>query len=142
MDGGYMDSGLIRKMQSCFVFLLLMYVCLLIIGCDMRAGQYPFQVSDKWQCDTLDFSLCYSTDVNGNKRDYEMLIWESKTIPVNVVFGMGEYCVFPDGSANHDERLFSGIWKYEGDKLVLIIKEDFLFDNQFSALVFSPIITK
>ena len=132
-----MDSGLIRKKQGCLVVLLLMYVCLLLIGCDMRAGQYPFQLSDKWQCDIPDFSLCYSTDENGNKQDHEILRWENKAIPVNVTFGQGEFCVFPDGSVNYDERLFSGIWKYEGDKLVLIIKEDFLFDNQFSELLFS-----
>lgn len=142
MDGGYMVLGLILKKHRLGFNLFIVFLCLFFCSCDSRAGQYPFQVSSEWRCDTIEFSLSYSTDVSGNKQENEVLIWGNETFPVNIAFGLGDFCVFPDGSVKYDERLFSGTWKYEGSKLVLEIEEDFLFNNQFSELSFTPLQTK
>lgn len=139
MDGGYMVLGLTRNQYRFRGLLFVAILCLCFCGCDTNAGKYPFQVSSEWRCDTIECSLSYSTDEDGNEQEDEVLIWENEMLHVNIAFGVGDFCVFPEGSVKYDERLFSGTWNYEGEKLVLRIEEDYLFNYQFSTLEFSAL---
>lgn len=136
-----MVCGLIpRRFQ---ISLIVIVMCLIIMinlcSCDMRAGRYPFQIADNWKCTSPEFSLSYSADADKQKQGNEQLIWNGLTIDVDIMFGLGDYCVYPIDSAAYSDRLLSGTWKYRDGDLILIIKEDFIFGNQYTELVFSPV---
>ena len=138
MGGGYMDFYLIHERQQKLICILILSLCILFIGCYANDVQYPFQVSSKWQCESLDFSLSYYTNTAGKKLEVETLLWKDQVYQVNIAFGLGDFCVFPEYANIYDERLFAGTWYYKEDKLVLKIEEDFLFGDQFTELVFTP----
>ena len=97
-----------------------------------------------WQCEDPRFSLAYSRDEKGFLVQHEELEWNNETMLVDVCFvhGVRKYEVYLDSPSpyvRHEDRLFSGTWKYRRGDLVLIIEDDFLFDNRYSELVFSPV---
>lgn len=100
---------------------------------------YPFRAAPKWESDDPPFSIEYSRDENGVLTSYAVLEWNDEILQVSVCFLMGDYEVYPATSSYYEDRLFGGTWKYRDGDLVLIIKEDFLFDNQYSQIVFSPV---
>lgn len=142
MDGGYMDSGLPPKKQNskrAVITIVILFGTLLLWRNISASRNYPFHVASMWQCDDPHFSLIYTRTENGMLTSYEELEWGNETIPVDVCFLMREYDVFPAASSAYEDRLFGGTWKYRDGNFVLVIKEDFLFDNKYSELVFSPV---
>ena len=136
-----MVCGLIPKWfrNSLIVIIICLIILTSLCSCDTRAGRYPFQIADNWKCSSPEFSLSYSTGADNQKQENEQLIWNGQTIDVDVMFGLGDYCVYPIDSVDYGDRLLTGTWKYRAGDLVLIIKEDFIFGNQYKELVFSPI---
>ena len=137
-----MVLGSIRKKRTriwiLITLVILLGVFLLWVSNSVNRN-YPYHVASMWQCDDPHFSLIYTRTENGMLTSYEELEWGNETIPVDVCFLMREYDVFPAASSAYEDRLFSGTWKYRDGAFVLIIKEDFLFDNKYSELVFSPV---
>lgn len=123
--------------------LIVIIMCSLILinlcSCDMRAGRYPFQMANYWKCPSPEFSLSYWTDADNRKQEDAQLIWNNQIIGVIVAFGVGDFCVYPADSLAYSDRLLSGLWKYRAGDLILVIKEDFIFENQYKELVFSPV---
>lgn len=113
-------------------------LCLILCCCNVRAVEYPFQISRKWRCENPPFSLSYSYDEVASIDKTEILTWNDQEISVNIAFGLGDFCVFPAGQNHNDQRLFSGTWYYKDKKLVLELDEDFFFGGLFSELEFIP----
>lgn len=137
-----MVLGSIRKKRTRIWILITLVILLGVFFLwlnNSASRNYPFHVASMWQCDDPNFSIIYSRDENGILTSCEELEWSSKTIQVEICFLMHDYEVYPATSSAYEDRLFSGTWKYRGGDFVLIIKEDFLFGNQYSELVFSPI---
>ena len=112
---------------------------LLFSGCDPRSGKYPFQKAEKWHGDDPQISLCYTKDSNGIWSFYHTLILENEELEISIGMQASYYCVYPASSSHHDDRLFSGHWKYRNGNLVLFIEEDFVFDGKYSKIILKPI---
>ena len=138
MGGGFMDSELILKwMRKTIALLAMIALCICwFCACDTIHGKYPFQVATKWVCDNPYFLLSYPE----NKKDNEHgeLQLGTEIITVDITFGLGDYCVYPVHSVHYDDRLLTGLWDYRNGNLVLSIDEDYLFENQYSELIFAP----
>ena len=136
-----MACGLIPKWfrNSLIGIIICLIIPISLCSCDMRAGQYPFQMANYWKCPSPEFSLSYWTDADNRKQEDAQLIWNGQTIDVDIMFGVGDFCVYPADSLAYSDRLLSGLWKYRAGDLILIIKEDFIFGNQYKELVFSPV---
>ena len=129
------------KKRKWILIVLILLLGLFTVWCiySIRSRNYPFLVASIWQCKEPHFSIVYGSAENGMLTSSEELEWNNKTMPVEVCFLMSEYDVYPVGSCTYKERLFSGTWKYRNGDLILIIEEDFIFDNQYTELVFSPV---
>ena len=90
-------------------------------------------------CLTPKISLIYPEHDGNGATKYETIEWENEILSIDIMFGLGDYCVYPVDSVAYEDRLFNGTWKYRNGNLILLIEEDFLFDNKFSELVFSPV---
>ena len=114
---------------------------LLALWCNnaSQSRNYPFYVASRWQCNDPNFTLSYENENNDLFTSYEVLEWENELIKVNICFLMWEYEVFPVGSSDYSNRLFSGTWKYRNGDFVLTVEEDFIFNNKYHELVFSPV---
>lgn len=142
MDGGYMDSELTpkKKTRKWILITLVILLGMVFLWRNNSANRnYPFHIASMWQCDDPHFSIIYTREENGILISYEELEWNNKTMQVEICFLMSDYDVYPATSSAYEDRLFSGTWKYRDGDFVLIIKEDFLFDNKYSELVFSPV---
>lgn len=138
-----MDLELIRRVYLKRIRYITFLACLLMFfcSCDGKAGQYPSDLSNGWMCNDPYFVLQYYSD---EEKSYELekgLIKSSDAaIEINISFGMGDFWVLPIDSNAYDDRLLSGTWNYRRGDLILKIKEDFLFDYQYSELVLSPVL--
>ena len=144
MDYVFMDSEwtLKRKRKRCILIVITVVIALFLWSYwDYCAGSrnYPYHVAPMWQCDDPYFLLVYTREENGALTCHEALEWNNETNVVDVGFLMREYDVYPAETSAYADRLFSGTWKYRKGNLVLMIEEDFLFDYQYSELVFSPV---
>lgn len=138
-----MDSESAPKKKSGKWILLITLAILLGVFFLWRSNSasrnYPFHVASMWQCDDPHFSIVYSREENGILTSYEELEWNNETMQVEICFLMRDYDVYPATSSAYEDRLFSGTWKYRHGDFVLLIEEDFLFNNTYSELVFSPV---
>lgn len=137
-----MESVLIRQPRLYIVLRFsILAVCILILftACDPKAGKYPYSEDSEWICTDPYFVLSYSRISQGGFVEIEYLEWEDTTIAVDVKYQSSGFWVYPKGSNVYDERLLSGTWKYRKGNLVFFIDEDFVFNNQFSELVFTPV---
>ena len=142
MDGGFMVFELTPKKRTCGILItLVLLLGLSITWCinAMQSRNYPFLISSRWECNDIPFVLTYVEDSNGSFTSYAELTWNNRVIPVDIGFLMREYDVYPVKSSSYKDRLFGGTWKYRKGDLILIIEEDFFFDNQYSELTFSPV---
>ena len=114
-------------------------VIFLLCGCDAKYGKYPYDRASYWYCSEPEFSIECSTNEFGVLVDSAVLNWGNEEILVDVDFQTSLFWVLPANSEKYDDRLLSGSWEYKKDNLVLFIDEDFLFEGQYSKLVFSPI---
>ena len=144
MDFGFMDSALThkRKYGLLILMLTLIVVSVLFVKCqNTQSRSYPYFVSSNWHCADPSFSLSYSTDGNVLLSSYEVIEWNGEVIEVDVCLLMREFCIYPAKASSYqsyEDRLISGTWEYRNDAFVLKIKEDFLFGNNYSELVFYP----
>lgn len=139
-----MASGLIPKkaaIKGMIFLLLLSIVSMFLWQYHTSSRNYPFHISSEWHSNAPVFTLSYMQDDNGMLNSSEILEWNHEIIYVDVCFLMREYCVYPKNSDAYEDRLFSGTWHYRKGKLVLTIQEDYIFDNQFSELVFTSVST-
>ena len=127
-----------KNHKSISLFLICILVCSLFCSCDLRYGKYPSDIAAQWTSETPHLALTYSVNSNGEIVTHEELEFENELIAVDILFGLGDYCVYPINSSAYKDRLFSGRWKYRKGNLVLIIKEDFIFENQYSEIVLAP----
>lgn len=133
-----MDIELIlkRKFKEWIsIALVLVMLTYLLCGCDSRAGRYPRYKGSEWVCDDPYFTISYADNPMGDV----ILVWNNETIAADLVFSLGTYCVFPANSSHYDDRLFNGTWNYRKGDLVLFIREDLIFDGQYTELVFSKV---
>ena len=136
---GYVSTKSERK--RLLIALLIVGISILCLGCDPYYDDYPYCTESEWICSNPVFTLSYTFDSNGGLKHEEFLGLNGETIAVDVLFHAGSYFAMPENSNLHSERLFSGRWKYRDGDLVLTIKEDFIFHNQYEELVFS-LVTK
>lgn len=122
-----------RIKKSVVILILLVFITVFFCACDE-----PYNVSENWISEDPYFLLCYSRDTDGILIQDEQLELDGELINVDLMFGRGVYCVYPQDSNNYDERLLSGTWKYRNGDLVLEIEEDFVFSNQYSELILIP----
>ena len=141
MDGGFMVLESIPKKKRNWIIVLALLLGLSAVWCvnAIQSRNYPFLVATAWKCNNPHFTLMYNSDENGTFTSREELEWNNEKIPVEICFLMREYDVYPVGSSAYSDRLFSGTWKYRNGDFVMIIKEDFIFGNQYKELVFSPV---
>ena len=109
----------------------------LLCGCDPYYDQYPFLEEAEWICDEPHFTFTYTYDSNGACNGTELLTWQGTTMEVDVLFQSTWYVVIPEGPTSNDDRILTGVWRYQNGNLVLSIEEDFIFNNQYSELVFT-----
>lgn len=126
-----------KNMHRLMSFFAVLILCVAMCSCDGKAGRYPHDLGTEWICNDPYFSLKYTEDANGILVQTEQLEWEGETIAVDVGFISTTYCVYPEHSNHYEDRLFSGTWSYRNKVLILSIDEDFIFDNQYSELIFS-----
>lgn len=144
MDYGFMVSVLTRKRKFGILILILALIVvstLLVQYQNAKNRYYPYYASSNWRCEDPSFSLSYSTDGNALLSSYEVIEWNGEVIEVDICFLMREFCIYPATSSSYqsyDDRLLSGTWKYRNGNFVLIVIEDFVFDNKYSELVFYP----
>lgn len=144
MDFGFMVSALTRKRKYGIIILILALIVvstLFVQYQNTKNRYYPYYASSNWRCEDPSFSLSYSTDGNALLSSYEVIEWNGEVIEVDVCFLMREFCIYPATSSSYqsyDDRLLSGTWKYQNGNFVLNIKEDFLFGNTYSEIVFYP----
>ena len=87
-------------------------------------------------------SLEYTHNEDGTWTFCEELYWNDELIAIAVAMQSDYFCVYPFTNSNvthHEDRLFSGTWKYRQGNLILMIEEDYIFDGQYSQIVISPI---
>lgn len=104
-----------------------------------QSRNYPYHVASMWQCNDPYFLITYNRKENGALTSYEKLEWNDEAIQIDLCFLMSEYYVYPVTSSEYGDRLLSGTWEYRNGDLVLIIDEDYIFDNQYKELVFAPV---
>lgn len=138
---GFMALELIRNFKRLKRIYVLgsLVVIILLCGCDAKFGNYPYDKASCWSCTEPEFTIEYSTNESGVLIDAAVVNWNNEEISVDVDFQSSLFWVLPANSDNYDDRLLSGSWQYQNDDLVLFIDEDFLFEGQYSELVFSPI---
>ena len=124
--------------------IMLVVLCMLAViflfGCDGKYGKYPYDKATQWECSDPEFSIEWASNEYGLITGNSSIInWKAKETLVYVEFYSSFFEVLPSGSNHHDYRLLTGTWKYRNGDLILIIKEDFIFDNQYEELVFSPV---
>ena len=136
-----MESGLTHKCKNIkLIMILLLTIVVGILCCSISNNRrYPYLVEEKWICTEPYVVLTYLMDDSNALHSSEVIVLDNQTIEVEIGFLMREYCAYPKGFSSYDDRLFSGTWKYEGKNLVFIIDEDFIFNNRYSKLVFSPV---
>ena len=131
-------SNMFELIRRCLIVLVIVSM-LLLCGCDPRSGRYPFQKAENWHSDDPQISLCYAKDSSGNWSFHHTLIWENEEQEISIGMQASYYCVYPANSSHHDDRLFSGSWKYRNGNLVLIVEEDFVFDGKYSKIILKPL---
>lgn len=119
----------------CVVFLIF---SVLFSGCDPRSGKYPFQQGEQWYSEEPQICLNYSKQEDGTWEMHETLLYNGSLKEINLAMHSSDYCVYPADSNHHDDRLFSGTWKYRNGNLVLIVEEDFAFDGKYSKIILKP----
>ena len=135
-----MVFGLIRN-KNCYMAMVCVFIListLLFSGCDPRSGKYPHQRSEQWCSEEPQMSLNYFQQEDGTWEFNETLLYNGNFQEINLAMHSSYYCVYPANSNHHDERLFSGSWKYKNGNLVLIIEEDFLFGGKYSSIILTP----
>ena len=140
MGGLSMVSGLIHKKRS-FCFTLCLAICVLSVfcGCDPRSNQYPFQKAEQWLSHDPQIILSYTQNDDQTWSFHEEVYWNGDIIEIEIAMQSDIFCVYPVDSNHYDDRLFSGTWKYRKDALVLVVEEDFLFNNQYSEIILIPV---
>lgn len=133
-----MVSEFIHKYRQHIMTVCLIIIPLLFSSCafDPMANRYPYDLSGEWVSEDPYFTLSYSWNDDGTLDWLEVVEWEGKQIKVELCMQAAMYYVLPFASNKYDEKLFRGTWEYRDGGLVLYIEEDFLFDNQFSEIVF------
>lgn len=134
-----MEFVLTKLKYICYM-LCVLFIAALFSGCDPYAGSYPFLVESEWICNDPYMILTYYENSNGMLSATEYLTWNGVQLEVDLKFQANSYCISPEDSTDYDERLLRGTWEYRNGDLVLIIEEDFLFENQYAELVFSPVV--
>lgn len=117
--------------------LLIVSIAILLLACDPCYGGYPYQRSSTWVSSDPVFTVVYSELENGVIEQTTMLEVNGMPIEVNLYFQSSLFDVYPKGINSYDNRLFGGKWEYREGDLVLIVEEDYLFDNEYSEIVFS-----
>ena len=131
-------------MKRFFLIILICVVLFYCVGCDgyATAKRYPCYKSSYWYCEKLDFAFYYEYHEDGRmKYATYPLHWDGETLNVFVDFIVGSWHIDVDngdGVTQIEEQILSGTWTYKGDKLILEITKDNLFDGQFQELVFIP----
>lgn len=123
--------------KRCLILFLLIST-FLFSACDPRAGRYPFHKAEYWISEDPQISLCYTKNTDGTWYPDHTLIWENEEKEISIGMQADYYCVYPADSNHHDDRLFSGNWRYRGKDLVLTIEEDFIFDGTYSKIILRP----
>lgn len=129
-----MVTGLILSPPKKSCILISLVLLLFLCSCEE-----PYNKSNEWLCETPYFSLLYTRDSQGILVQTEALVLDGELIAVDLLFGRGIYCVYPEGSNHYEDRLFSGSWEYRAGNLVLTIEEDFAFDGEYDRIVLSPV---
>lgn len=83
-------------------------------------------------------SLNYSQREDGTWDIYETLFYDGEVKEILLDMHSSAFWVYPADSNYHDDRLFSGRWRYRKGDLVLIVEEDFVFGGEYSEIVLSP----
>lgn len=125
-----------RYSAAICVFLLL--CTLLFSGCNPRSGKYPFERGSQWYSEKPQMSLNYSQREDGTWDIYETLFYDGEVKEILLDMHSSAFWVYPADSNYHDDRLFSGRWRYRKGDLVLIVEEDFVFGGEYSEIVLSP----
>lgn len=135
-----MASALIKK-KSILCIVLIVAVSLLFSACDPRAGSYPYSTESTWVCSDPKIVLEYSRSARGELIDHCTIEWGNTLLDIELHFRSTLFEAGPAGYTKYEDRLFSGTWKYRNGNLVLMLDEDFLFDNAYKELVFVKVNT-
>ena len=118
------------------VLLLIAVMVISLLGCDPRNGEYPENISQEWTCEQLPFVLSYDIGPDGKRIVSHVLEWENKPVCVKIGMHSSQYDVYPIDATYAEAIMFSGEWRYRGEKLVLSISDDDFFGDGRSSLEF------
>lgn len=121
----------------------LLLLMLILGACDMyaMAGEYPFDRASEWNCEEIDFEIQFIYNDSGQllAEQNSGLCWNNETLEVSVGFHVDYFIVNIDGDQDViTEPLLKGTWKYQDNKMIFYISEDYLLDGAYSKLTFVP----
>ena len=135
-----MVYALIKKKYILFIVFILA-VSVLLSSCDPQANSYPYSNESIWECSDPKIVLEYSRSATGVLIERCTIELNDTLMGIDLNFRSTLFVAGPAGFTNHDDRFFSGTWKYREGNLVLILEEDFLFDHTYNELVFAKVNT-
>ena len=123
-----------------FVLVVLFFVTLLLTTLSENARPYPLEKDSRWVSSDPYFVLNYKYVHDELLEQNAILEINGEFQEVEVDYRRGVFLVVLPASktGDYDEVLFSGTWKYRGDKLVFNIKHDYIFDGAYKEIVFEP----
>ena len=133
-------------MKSFAMLAICVIVTVSLIACDTYGVMelYPYQKADTWLCESIDYRIQFTYNENGILEvTADQLVWRDQEYMVYMSCQGSRFSVLyfddigEDGIGEED-ILFAGTWKYRGNKLVLEIKKDNLFNGEIAELVFVP----
>ena len=135
-----MASALIKK-KSILCIVLIVAVSLLFSACDPYANSHPYLTESTWVCSDPKITLEYTKGRTGMMTELCTIEWNDMSLEFDLYFRSTLFEAGPAGYTKYEDRLFSGTWKYRDGNLVLMLDEDFLFDNAYKELVFVKVNT-
>lgn len=100
----------------------------------------PSEKAARWVCNDPYFVLEYREELKERPPKYgyrESLEIDGVLQTVDAIFESGNFVVYPEGSPHWEDRLMTGTYEYEGDRLVLHMKEDFVFNGHYKEMRFA-----
>lgn len=103
--------------------------------------RYPWYRAERWYCEEIDMTILYKYNADGNYigSEYSHLEVDGKTYKVGIGFQASAIGFYVDEDGDDVwEGILDGSWAYQQGNMVVQIREESIFDGQYTELVFVP----